>query len=72
MRILNLDEVIELKKTLLEQFSAELHLHDACGGQSFSLKNPSSGAQEYIEKYCREKRMRAIFYEPSAFVVEEE
>lgn len=72
MKILNIDEVIELKKALSEQFSAELHLHDACGGQSFSLNNPSRGAQEYIEKYCRERRMRAVFYEPSAFVVKEE
>ena len=72
MMVLNLDEVIALKMELSKRFSAELHLHDSCGGQSFSLKNPSVEAQRFIEKYCRNRSMRAVFYDPSGFVVEED
>ena len=40
--ILNLDEIISLKNQLAETCGVTLHLHDACGSQSFSFDNPVS------------------------------
>ena len=52
--ILNLDEIIHLKNQLAEIFGIALHLHDACGSQSFSFDMPvSEEIQNHISEYLK-------------------
>ncbi|MBR1529415.1 MAG: hypothetical protein IJ642_08960 [Oscillospiraceae bacterium] len=52
--ILNLDQIINLKNQLSENFKITLHLHDACGSQSFSFDMPvSDEIQKYISDYIQ-------------------
>ncbi|MBR1554920.1 MAG: hypothetical protein IJ644_05940 [Oscillospiraceae bacterium] len=52
--ILNLDEIINLKNQLAETFGITLHLHDACGSQSFSFDMPvSEEIQNFISDYLK-------------------
>lgn len=53
MAVLNLDEVLELKADLKERFGVHLHMHDVCGGQSFSIDLPelSEEVKQYLEEY---------------------
>jgi len=52
--ILNLDQIINLKNQLSEKFGIILHLHDACGSQSFSFDMPvSDEIQKYISDYIQ-------------------
>lgn len=37
MTALSLDEVIEMRDLVQERFGVRVHMHDACGGQSFSV-----------------------------------
>ena len=46
-------KVIELKKTLDENFGLRLHLHDSCGGQYFSVDNITPQAKNFIMEYFR-------------------
>lgn len=52
---LNLQQIIELKAELKEKFpTLELHTHDACGAQSFSLTAAEPDLEEalkYIGEY---------------------
>ena len=48
--VLSLQEVIALKQELSERFGVILHLHDACGSQSFSFDEPiGEDAWGYLE-----------------------
>lgn len=57
---LNLSEVIELKKLVEEQFAVQLHFHDSCGGQSFSVDEPISRELEAILRTYFEKKRGQI------------
>lgn len=61
--VLSLSEVIELKQKVQQLFNADIHFHDACGGQSFSLDRADSALQEFITHYCCEKGLNVIFSE---------
>ena len=47
-------EIARLKKELAEKFSAELHSHDSCGGQSFSIDNGGEDITKYITEFFAE------------------
>ena len=61
--ILNLSEVTKLKKEVSDRFSAELHFHDGCGGQYFSLDEISDELRKCITAYFADKNMQAVFSE---------
>ncbi len=61
--VLSFDFIIELKKTLQENFSVYLHLHDGCGGQSFSLEQTSDDIKSFIDDYFKKHNLIAVFRE---------
>ena len=68
MGILSLYDVIDLKKEASDRFGYTIHMHDACGGQSFSTEEPMSGElKTYIEQFCTEKGLTVQFMEGGKF-----
>lgn len=61
--VLTLSEVTKIKKEVSDRFSAELHFHDGCGGQYFSLDEKSDELQKYIASYFADMNMQALFSE---------
>lgn len=66
MAALSLLEIPKLQE-LVRQFGYVVHVHDACGGQSFTLEpvGDHSGKQVYgaIEKFFSEHQMAVNFYD---------
>ena len=63
--VLTLSEVAELKKEIANHFSTQVHFHDRCGGQSFSLDETNNEIQQFIMAYFADLNMRAVFSEDS-------
>lgn len=59
--ILTLDDVADFKKKVSETFSQEIHFHDGCGGQYFSLDKQDDRLKAYIVNYCADRNLRAVF-----------
>lgn len=49
--IVSLADIAELKKQAAERFSAEIHAHDSCGGQSFSIEEDSEELRGFITEF---------------------
>lgn len=47
-------EIARLKRELAEKFSAALHSHDSCGGQSFSIDKGGEDISEFINAFFAE------------------
>jgi hypothetical protein len=60
MRV-TLDDAIRLKKSVKELFSAEVHFHDCCGGQYFSLDATDEKLKNFIESYFSKMNLQATF-----------
>lgn len=58
---LNIDEVLGLKKYLENKNAVKMHLHDACGGQYFTLEKPDKATMDLIKLYLKEKKIMAVF-----------
>lgn len=69
--VLNLDQVIELKKALADQFGATLHFHDACGAQSFSMDPDklTPEVRDYLNSYSGECKAVAHIADDGNIVV---
>lgn len=61
--ILTLSDVAELKKEVAERFSATVHFCDSCGGQSFTIEEPSESLKTFITDFFVAKNMKAVFSE---------
>lgn len=60
--VFTITEAASLKEAAKTQFSAVLHFHDACGGQSFSLDAPASPAlRDFIAGFAAEKGGCVLF-----------
>lgn len=59
--ILDFTEVLELKKAVREKYDINIHFHDACGGQSFSIEKPQKGFQQFIKEYFSVKNLLPEF-----------
>ena len=59
--IISTIEIARLKKELAEKFSAELHAHDSCGGQSFSLNKGGEDIKEYVTAFFEELGVKIKF-----------
>lgn len=71
MAVLNLEEIIALKKAVKEQFGVELHAHDACGGQSFEVKEMTPELRAFLEGYLDSRGLKARFSDTDGqFVVQ--
>ena len=58
---LTLSEVIELKNLINEKGGVEIHMHDACGGQYFTLGEPSPETVGIIKSYLEPKGIKARY-----------
>lgn len=61
--ILALSDITKLKKEINDRFSAQIHFHDGCGGQYFSLDEQNDEIQKYITAYFADMNMQAVFSE---------
>ena len=69
--ILKFDDVIKLKKLILKEYNAKLHMHDTCGGQYFSFDKKLDGIEKFINEYLSQYNMSAKFSQDSlSFYVE--
>lgn len=59
--IISTIEIAQLKKELSDKFSAELHSHDSCGGQSFSLDKGGEDIKEYVSAFFAERGVKIKF-----------
>jgi ribosomal protein L7/L12 len=58
---LTIAEVSALQKETEEKFGVKVHLHDACGGQAFSLERGSEEIKEFIFSYFSERKEKVVF-----------
>lgn len=62
MSVLSLEEAARLKALVMETFSVQLHFHDGCGGQYFSVDEPADEKmQEWIANYAKTKKLHVEF-----------
>lgn len=70
--ILTFNDVTELKNILEKNFSARLHFHDCCGGQYFTVDEPSDELKKFLTDYFYERKLKVNFSENGdSFSVEE-
>lgn len=62
-----LTEATILKKEVNDRFSAQIHFHDGCGGQYFSLDESNDALQKYITAYFADINMQAVFSEDGLY-----
>lgn len=65
--ILTLSEVTKLKKEISDRFPAQIHFHDGCGGQYFSLDQSNDELQKFITEYFTYMNMQAVFSEDGLY-----
>lgn len=61
---MNLDysDVLKMKKAVDSVFHINVHFHDACGGQYFSLdEKPSDDLKSYIVNYFEKSNIKVNF-----------
>ncbi len=59
--IITVNQAIELKAVVKVLFQAEVHYHDACSGQFFTLDEKNDELREYIIEYFKKQDLRAVF-----------
>lgn len=70
--ILTSFEVANIKKEIAKKFSVQVHFHDGCGGQYFTVEKMTEELQKYITYFFAEKNMNVLFSENGGqFFVEE-
>jgi len=69
--VLKFDEIIYLKKLILEKYNKNLHMHDTCSGQYFSFDCRIDGIENFINKYFSQYNLQAKFSDDGlSFTVE--
>lgn len=69
--IWSITEVAALKKEIQEKFAVEIHFHDGCGGQYFTLEKPTEELKGALASFFAAKGLKAVFSESGeSFVVE--
>ena len=69
--IIGLTEAAELKREAAEKFSVQIHFHDGCGGQYFTVEEPAEEVKEFIAEFLSFKKLKPVFSEDgSSFYVE--
>ena len=60
--VLDISRISELKKQLSDKFGVHLHMHDACGAQSFSFDSPADDeVRAFAAEYISEQGGKAVF-----------
>ena len=69
--IFTLSEAAELKKEIADILGIQLHFHDGCGGQYFSIESADETAMKKITEFFEKKNLRAVFFKDGmSFTVE--
>ena len=61
--IFDLSDATALKNKIAERFSLQIHFHDCCGGQFFTVDQPTEELKEFIIEYFTEQKLKVIFSE---------
>ena len=70
--ILSISDVVELKRAITEKFSSQIHFHDGCGGQYFSVDELTDDMKAFLIEYFSERKLKVCFSESGdSFTVEE-
>lgn len=59
--VLTIEQVIALKEAVKQNTGHAVHLHDACGGQYFSLDSANEQVKNFIIDYFAQKGAAAVF-----------
>lgn len=57
------DFVTALKQAVQAECSAKLHFHDGCGGQYFTLEEPTDKVCAFVLAYLEREGISAVFSE---------
>lgn len=61
--IFSLIEAASFKKEIYEKFCVQIHFHDGCGGQYFTLENPTAELKAYITDFFARRNLNVHFSE---------
>lgn len=61
--ILSLSDVADLKREITERFSAQIHFHDSCGGQCFTVDKPTEELKKFITDFFAARKLKVFFSE---------
>ena len=61
--ILTIFEVENLKKEVLQKFSVQIHFHDGCGGQYFTVDQPTEDLKEFVIEFFATRELEVVFSE---------
>ena len=59
--IVSLGDIAQLKRQAKERFSVEIHVHDSCGGQSFSTDEDNEALRIFIGEFFAERGIKIKF-----------
>ena len=59
--MLNLDDIIELRKIIKDKYNQTMHVHDTCGGQYFDFNEKIDGIQDVVNDYLSKLNQKAEF-----------
>ena len=70
--LLDLDEIINLKNFILDNFNEKLHVHNTCSGQYFTLDTQIDNLENVINNYLSKKNLQAKFSDDKlSFTIEQ-
>ena len=70
--ILSISDVTDLKKAITEKFSSQIHFHDGCGGQYFTIDEPADELKSFLTEYFSRRKLKVRFLKDGThFSVEE-
>ncbi len=70
--ILSISDVTDLKKAITEKFSSQIHFHDGCGGQYFTVDEPTDELKSFLTEYFARQKLKVRFLKDGThFSVEE-
>jgi hypothetical protein len=59
--MITLDDAIALKQEIKNRFATDVHFHDGCGGQYFTLDEKNEAVVTYITDYYAKLSQKAVF-----------
>lgn len=70
--IFEIFDVIELKNAVLEKTASQVHFHDGCGGQYFTVDGLTGELKAFLCEYFSKRKLKVRFSESGdSFTVEE-
>jgi hypothetical protein len=54
-------DVLKFKKEVEKDFGVNVHFHDSCGGQYFTLENSDKELSQFITNYFKKQNLQVEF-----------